>query len=229
MSREARRVPAGSAVEVIQYPAPAPAAGSTTIRPASIPHAAGPGRVAAIARELLAPTAFADRIAAAERAAFARGHAEGERAAVMSASTRVDAMVARFATAIENVAAARTAMLHDAEHDLVRLAMAIAEHVLRRQVQLDPSLLTAMARSALERLGSATAVTIHVNPADFETIKQQPGATVSAVELVADPDVHPGGCIARTAGGSVDVSLDAQFRELTRALLGEHDERAAED
>jgi flagellar assembly protein FliH len=206
MSRDARRVPAGLVVEVMQYPAPAVTAAAT---PDALPG-------------ILRPIAFAERVAAAERAAFARGVADGERAAAMSASTRVDAIVARFAASIEHLAAARTTLLRDAERDLVRLATAIAEHVLRRQVQSDPALLVSMARAALERLGGATAAIIHVNPADFDAIRRQrPAAAGGGIEILADPAVPHGGCLARTSGGTVDAGLDAQFRELTRALLGE--------
>ena len=141
----------------------------------------------------------------------------------MSASSRVDVIVARFAASIEHVAASRLAMLHGTERDLVRLAIAMAEHVLRRKVEVDPALLVSMAREALERLGGAPAVTIHLNPADFETISRlHPAAAIGgAVEVVADPNVHPGGCLARTTGGTIDAGIDAQFRESTRAMLGD--------
>ena len=224
MSREARRVPAGRAVEVMQYPPAASAGNAAAVRPATLPRVPGGGRLTpSSSREPLQPVAFAERVAAAERAAFARGVAEGERAAVMSASSRVDVMVGRLAASIEHVAASRVAMLHGTERDLVRLAIAMAEHVLRRKVDVDPALLVSMAREAVERLGGTPAVTIHVNPADFETISRvQPAAAIrGAVEVVADPTVHPGGCLARTAGGTIDAGIDAQFRELTRALLGD--------
>jgi len=224
MSRDARRIPAGRAVDVIRYP---PAAGADTavaVRPATLPQApAGGRRTAAPSREPLQPIAFAERVAAAERAAFARGVAEGERGAIMSASSRVDIMVARLAASIEQVAVSRLAMLQGAERDLVRLAIAMAEHVLRRKVDVDPALLVSMARDAIERLGGATAVTIHLNPADFETLSRlQPAIAIrGAVEVVADPNVHPGGCLARAAGGTIDAGINAQFRELTRAMLGD--------
>ena len=224
MSRDARRVPAGRAVDVMQYPPATGASGpAVAVRPAALPQVPGGRLTGAPHREPLQPIAFAERVAAAERAAFARGVADGERAASMSVSSRVDVMVARFAASIEHVAASRLAMLHGTERDLVRAAIAMAEHVLRRKVEVDPALLVSMAREALERLGGAPAVTIHVNPADFETIARlQPSTAIrGAVEVVADPNVHPGGCLARTAGGTIDAGIDAQFRELTRAMLGE--------
>jgi flagellar assembly protein FliH len=109
----------------------------------------------------------------------------------------------------------------------VRLALAMATHVLRRQVEVDPELLVSMARAALERLASASAVTIHVHPTDFEALSRQhpPAAASGSVEVIADPDVPRGGCVARTAGGTIDAGIDAQFSELTTALLGRHDER----
>jgi flagellar biosynthesis/type III secretory pathway protein FliH len=49
----------------------------------------------------------------------------------------------------------------------------------------------------------------------------QPGP----VEIVADVNLPRGGCLVRSAFGSVDMGIDSQMRELARALLGDDDEQ----
>ena len=48
-------------------------------------------------------------------------------------------------------------MIHQTERQMVQLALAVARRVVHREVSLDPDLLIAMARVALERLGDAPA------------------------------------------------------------------------
>ena len=51
----------------------------------------------------------------------------------------------------------RAEMIHQTERQMVQLALAIARRVVHREVSLDPDLLLAMARVALERLGETRA------------------------------------------------------------------------
>jgi flagellar biosynthesis/type III secretory pathway protein FliH len=221
MSRSARRLPPASAVDRVVWPAPAGA--DAVPRLLSIAVDAGRGQRQVAVREPYMPPSVADRIAAAEREAFARGLAEGERSGGAAANARLDAMVARMARAIDEISTLRPSLLQRSEQELVRAAIAMAEHILRRAVEADPTHLLTMARAAIERLGATAAAAIHLNPAEFAAIQAtQPDAlTRGAVQVVADPDVPPGGCLARSTHGEIDLGIDSQVRELTRGLLGE--------
>lgn len=172
-------------------------------------------------RETPLPTP--DRIAAIEREAFDRGYADGEHAGEAAAAVRADAALARLTGTIEDIAALRGGIMRRSERDMVRLAVVMAERVLRREIDLDRELLVVMARTAIERLGTQTVATIHINPVDHEVVlarRQHDFGT--AVSLVADPTVARGGCQVRSAFGTIDAGIEAQIGELSRALLGEH-------
>jgi flagellar assembly protein FliH len=170
------------------------------------------------ARAFSLPGLSAERTAALEQEAFARGYADGTRAAEEASAARLEDRLNRMTASIDAIGALRVVVMHQAERDIVRLAIAIAERIVRRQVDLDPSVLAAIARAAATRLGSRVVATIHLNPADHARI----GAGVrGAVELHADPDVPPGGVEVRSAFGTIDAGIEAQVRELSRALLGE--------
>jgi flagellar assembly protein FliH len=165
----------------------------------------------------------ADRLAAAERDAFASGFAQGERDGEAAAARQADALLSRLAATIDEIAALRGGIMRRAEHDMVRLAVAMAERVLRRAVDVDRELLLVMARSAVDRLGDHTVATIHLNPIDLDVLTAGgPPLFRKSVDLVPDAHVARGGCLVRSDFGTVDVGIEAQIRELTYSLLGEH-------
>lgn len=170
------------------------------------------------------------RLASLEREAFAKGYEQGERAGAEAGTKRAEAMLRRLAQTIEELADLRRTMIRQTERQMVQLSLAIAKRILRREVVLDRELTMTMARVALERLGDATAVTVRLNPADFEAtfrrhddLQTHTGARVS---VVADAAISRGGCLVQSDFGYVDGSVDAQFQELARALLTEEGQEA---
>jgi flagellar assembly protein FliH len=119
-------------------------------------------------------------------------------------------------------------VIQKTERQVVQLALAIARRVIDREISLDRELLVAMARVALDRLADTASATIRLHPEDYAvaagaTKAGQAGAgklSEGAVRLVADPIVSRGGCLVQSDFGLIDVSPDAQLRELADALLG---------
>lgn len=181
--------------------------------------AAGPVAITSAMRDLPSPSA--ERVHAIEREAFGKGYGQGERAGEKAAAERTEAMLRRLAATIDEIASLRQGVMRRAERELVRLAVAIAERILRREIDADRELLLVMARVAVERLGENATATIHLNPYDFEAAiaRREPDAG-KAVDIVADANIPRGGCLVKSAYGSIDASIDAQIRELSRALLG---------
>ena len=180
------------------------------------------------ARELPMPPAVAQRVAALEQEAYARGRAEGERAAEAAAALRLETQVRHLTATIDQIASLRVGMMKKTERELVRLAVAMAERIVRREVRIDRGLLATMAQVAIERLGENVAATIHLHPGDHEAVAaRRDPALGQAIELVADPSVEPGGCLVRSAFGIIDAGIETQIREVARALLGDEHEQEA--
>jgi flagellar assembly protein FliH len=165
------------------------------------------------------------RLAALEREAFTKGYAQGERAGLEAGGKRAEAMLRRVAQTIEELSGLRQTLIHETEREMAQLALTLARRVVHREVTLDPELAAALAHVALERLGTTSPATIRLNPADY-TIVAQDGDTsrwgTAAVTVVPDPSVSRGGCLVETEFGSVDATIERQFDELSRALLGDH-------
>jgi flagellar assembly protein FliH len=161
-------------------------------------------------------------LAALEREAFAKGFAQGEQAGADQASQRGEAMLYRLMQTIEELTQVRAQMIQQTERQMVQLALAVARRVIHREVSLDPDLLVAMARVALERLGETAQVTVRLHPEDYqaagaERVAQQAGSNVT---VVADAHLSRGGCRIESDMGMLDAGVDAQLQEIARALLG---------
>lgn len=176
------------------------------------------------AAEPAAASAPAPDLAALERDAFTKGYAQGERAGAEAGAARAEAMLRRLAQTLEDLQGLRRELVRRTERDVAELALAIARRVLHRELALDHDLLLAMARVALDRLGDVATASIRLHPDDYAIAMTGRGALSAqahGVQIVADPNVHRGGCLVQSEFGSVDVGVAAQIDELSHALLGE--------
>lgn len=152
----------------------------------------------------------------AERAAHesrAAAYAEGREAALLE-----------FNQLLLDARARRDSALADAESDLLRLAVKIAEKIIGREVAQDPATLADIAAAALRHARQNETLTLRVNPADLPAVEAHrarldPSGRAGFLDLVADPRVRHGGCVIESASGTIDAQLDTQLRILERALL----------
>jgi flagellar assembly protein FliH len=159
------------------------------------------------------------RAAAIERDAFAQGYAQGERAGLEAAATRAEGMLRRLAQTVEELAQLRGEILRRSEIQTVQLVVAIAERIVQRELTVDRDLLVHVARTALARIGEHGSATIRLHPEDFAAVSAGAIAASPSLKVTADPVVPRGGCLVQSDFGFMEISPEAQFRELTRALL----------
>ena len=120
---------------------------------------------------------------------------------------------------------ARGAMLLEARRDVLDVALAVAERILRRAVAAEPERVIDQVGAALGLLSSRTAVRVAVNPGDRTTLETaMPGILAAAsacshAELVDDETVGRGGCIVTTAEGRIDATLRTQLDRIVETLL----------
>jgi flagellar assembly protein FliH len=162
------------------------------------------------------------RLAALEREAFTKGYAQGERAGLEAGGKRAEAMLRRVAQTLEELAGLRRTLIQETERQMVQLALTLARRVVQREVTLDPELAAALAHVALEKLGTTTPATIRLNPEDYTVVAQDGERWGTAtVTVVPDPGIARGGCLVESDFGCIDATIERQFDELSRALLGD--------
>jgi flagellar assembly protein FliH len=153
------------------------------------------------------------------REAHEAGVREGEAAARAQAQAEIRPVVERLARTLEELAALRPRLREQAEEDLIRLAVAIARRVVRRELTIDPQAIVGLVRAALEQLASQEAVRIRLHPSDEAAVRACLGDAGSpAVEVTADATLERGSAVFETPRGNLDASANAQLAEIERGL-----------
>jgi flagellar assembly protein FliH len=160
----------------------------------------------------------------ARRAAHEAGHAAGTQAAEREMSE----LLATMRNLIEMARAERHKIIESAEPELVKLAIGIAERVLHQQIALDRNVVVEMAKVAISRLIDRDTVTVRVNPADLERMREHREdvlalGDVKNVRIIEDQRVDRGGVVVETDAGSVDARVHTQVAEAKKLLHVEDD------
>ena len=107
--------------------------------------------------------------------------------------------------------------------ELVRLAMTIARHMIRREIKADPGEVVGVVREALGSLPVASRnICLYLHPEDAILVRE--ALSVSGGEqshrIVEDPAVTRGGCRVVTDTSQVDATLEKRLAALVIKLMG---------
>jgi len=119
-------------------------------------------------------------------------------------------------------ASERDRFLQTVEHEVVKLALAIAARILRREAQIDPLFLIGAVRVALGQLAATLRVKLRIPTSEAElwseTLANLPNLKIKP-RVTPDDHLHLGDCVIEAEMGSVDLGVNAQLREVERALF----------
>jgi len=152
--------------------------------------------------------------------ARAAGLREGEESGRSRASAEMQAALERLAQSVQEMASLRSRLRREAEADTVKLALAIARRVIRRELAIDPEALHGLVLAALEKLQAQEICRVRVHPAQVSAVaallrKAAGGVTV---EVVPDGSRDPGAVVFETGRGNLDASVESQLGEIERGL-----------
>lgn len=163
------------------------------------------------------PEEIAERIRK-ERAAAAQ---EVEQRLGQDYENKLKAARSAIASSIADFDAQRKTYFARAEAELVQLALAIAAKILHREAQIDPMLMTALVRMAIDKLKEQSSVTIRVNPRQAAKWKQSFSDPVAArhISIAEDASLSDLDCVLETELGSTRLGLDAQLKEVEQGFF----------
>jgi flagellar assembly protein FliH len=158
----------------------------------------------------------------------AQAHADGYAEGAAAADREMSDMMATMRNLVDMARVERHKLMEDAEPELVRLAIGIAERVLHQQIALDRGVVVEMARFAIARLVDRESVTVRVNPGDIERMREHRDEFLDAGDIknfrvVEDQRVDRGGVVVETDGGTIDARIGTQLSEAKRVLHIEED------
>lgn len=152
--------------------------------------------------------------------------------AATEAEEKLDAYVAERLTtalpalqnAVDQIEQAKLSWIRHWEQETVKLAVAIAERIARRELQRQPEIPQTLIQESLQLAVGAGTYRLHLNPDDLEVLGSWIETLLSELgerapsEVVADPAVTRGGCRVITEFGSIDQTFEAQLKRIEQEL-----------
>lgn len=155
-----------------------------------------------------------------EQLGYERGLAEGRNQSFQQAAELQRPVLDRMAHAIAGLAMLRPQLRMQSEAGLIRLCVAIAHRILKREVHMDPLALEGIVEAALSKVASEEVFRIRVHPNHAETIR----ALLSRLGVPESVHVEPmssmdeGDVVVETASGALDASVNTQIAEVERGI-----------
>jgi flagellar assembly protein FliH len=150
---------------------------------------------------------------------FEEGRVAGQ---LLATQTERREALDRAAGLVENFARQQSHYFESIEPEVVRLALAIAVRILRREAQMDPLVLTGAVRVALGQIAACSRVRLLVPSTELdlwtEAMALLPNLPLKPV-VVAGEGLQLGDCRLESDLGSVDLSISAQLTEIERSLF----------
>lgn len=113
------------------------------------------------------------------------------------------------------------------EHDLVRLAVRVAEKIIGEQLRLEPKSITELVGNALGGVRHQREIYVRVNPEDYELINEHKYLLLDKlsraqdIDIRPDPEVPRGGCLIESETGTIEATVEKQLEAIEKILLGE--------
>ena len=155
--------------------------------------------------------------------AYAKGKSDG----FLEAEKKLHSAAQVFGTGLEQINCLRESLLAKSKEDLVRLIMAVAEKVIKSEIEEKEDLIVGTVSRALESAVQADEYYIKVNPEDLDIVCEKEPLFLARmkglqhIHFIPDGSVSRGGCLAESKAGDVDATIETQLNEIITHLKKE--------
>ncbi len=175
------------------------------------------------------------------RRAFEEGHETGRRDGLSQADADIERRAGEMAeqkaremlqttipalqAAAEEISLERDRWRAHWEASAVELAAAIAEKLLRHELNRQPEVTIDLLRETLEIAAGSPSIRLRLHPDDLQLLGEHAEGVVRSMascgdaELVPDLTIFRGGCVIETRHGIIDAKLETQLQRITSELL----------
>lgn len=145
---------------------------------------------------------------------------EGRLAGREESAARIEESLATLNEAVKE----RKKIIKDAEGEILRLALKIAEQIIRSEVSLHRDVTLNIVSEAISRVSDREQIIVRVNREDAEYIKRYKDRLsgmldgVKSFSVIEDANIEPGGCVIETNLGFIDARIATKLRSIEEAL-----------
>jgi len=136
------------------------------------------------------------------------------------ASSRVEEAMETLNQAVKE----RKKIIKDSEQELLRLAIKVAEQIIRSEVSMHRDVCLNIVAEAIARVSDREQIIVRVNREDAEYLKRYKDRLagmldgVKSFSILEDAGVEPGGCIIETNLGFIDAKISTKLKAIGEAL-----------
>lgn len=118
----------------------------------------------------------------------------------------------------------RKKIIKDAEGEILRLALKIAEQIIHSEVSLHRDVSLNIVSEAIGRVSDREQIIVKVNRDDAEYLKRYKDRLASMLDgvksfsIIEDANIEPGGCIIETNLGFIDSRISTKLKSIEEAL-----------
>ncbi|MDD5593667.1 MAG: FliH/SctL family protein [Candidatus Margulisbacteria bacterium] len=145
---------------------------------------------------------------------------QGRREGRDESAARLEEALATLNSAIKE----RKQIIKDAEGELLRLSLKIAEQIIRSEVSLHRDVSLNIVSEAIGRVSDREQIIVRVNREDAEYLKRYKDRLsgmldgVKSFSIIEDSNVEPGGCVIETNLGFIDARISTKLKSIEEAL-----------
>lgn len=180
--------------------------------------------------------AFAEAYAEGQKAGHAEGYQQGLQQGLEEGRKKgydenlhlLRKQAAELVSLLESFAEPFKELDEKVEQELVKLAIGIADQIIRREIKTDPGQVIAAVRAAVSILPlSAQKIALHLHPEDAELVRSTLALDdmSPAWEIVEEPLITRGGCKVITETSQVDASVENRTAAVIANVLGDQRNR----
>jgi flagellar assembly protein FliH len=146
---------------------------------------------------------------------------QAEQKARQDYELKLQATRAPIAAAVSSFESQRDDYYSRVEAEVVQLALAIAAKILHREAQVDPMLVAALVRMAVEKLREGSSVTVRVGKGNAKRWKEYFAAQSNSARIgvVEDAILSEYDCMLETELGVANFGLDTQLKEVEQGFF----------
>lgn len=159
------------------------------------------------------------------------GYAEGYKQGYEQGQHLLNKQAAELTALLEALSEPFNLLDKEIEHELVKLALAVAGQIIRREIKLHPDEIVAVVREAINVLPLASQkITLNMHPEDAELVRTvlNLDENLPPWRLVENPLITRGGCTVDTDVSSVDATVENRLAAVVATVLGGERQEDAE-
>lgn len=164
----------------------------------------------------------AEELVQIQETACKEGFELGRKEGLQAGQKDIQAEIQRLGQIITALAEPLNAVDEEVEQELVRLSVAVARQLIRRELKTDPGQVIAVVREMLAMLpGNSRHIKIALHPEDAQLVRETLSVNDDAPwQIVEDSVLTRGGCRLETEHSIIDASVEKRLSAIAAELLG---------